>query len=84
MNQTITRRNQPNFKPIELSDDLRDKIISLRSNGSFDQRNYRVESNGNFNMIKTDQDALHELENISEWFWKEAESQTEKQDLRRS
>lgn len=71
-------KKKPSFKPIELSDDLRDRIISLRSNGSFDQKNYRVESNGNFNVIKTDQDALHELENISEWFWKEAESQTEK------
>ena len=57
---------------------MRDRIIALRSNGSFDQKNYRVESNGNFNVIKTDQDALHELENISELFWKEAESQTEK------
>ena len=71
-------KKKPSFKPIELSDDLRDRIIALRSNGSFDQKNYRVESNGNFNVIKTDQDALHELENISELFWKEAESQTEK------
>ena len=74
-------KKKPSFKPIELSDDLRDRIIALRSNGSFDQKNYRVESNGNFNVIKTDQDALHELENISELFWKEAESQTEKTGL---
>ena len=71
-------KKKPNFKPIELSDDLRDRIIALRSNGSFDQKNYRVESNGTFNIIKTDQDALQALENISEWFWQEAESQTEK------
>ena len=71
-------KKKPNFKPIELSDDLRDRIIALRSNGSFDQKNYRVESNGTFNIIKTDHDALQALENISEWFWQEAESQTEK------
>ena len=71
-------KKKPNFKPIELSDDLRDRIIALRSNGSFDQKNYRVESNGTFNIIKTDQDAIQALENISEWFWQEAESQTEK------
>ena len=71
-------RKKHNFQSKEISEDLKNRIIALRSNGSFDQENYRVESNGTFNVIKTDQDALQALENISEWFWQEAESQTEK------
>jgi len=71
-------RKKHGFQSKEISEDLKNRIIALRSNGSFDQKNYRVESNGMFNIIKTDQDALQALENISEWFWQEAESQTEK------
>lgn len=71
-------RKKDNFKIQDIDESLRDRILSLRSNGSFDRQHYRIESNGEFNVIKTDQDALHALENISEWFWQEAESQTEK------
>lgn len=71
-------RKKDNFKVCDINESLRDRITALRSNGSFDRQNYRIESNGEYNIIKTDQDALQALENISEWFWQEAEKQTEK------
>lgn len=71
-------RKKDNFKVCDIDESLRDRITALRSNGSFDRQNYRIEANGEYNIIKTDQDALQALENISEWFWHEAEKQTEK------
>ena len=71
-------RKKDGFKVRDIDESLRNRISSLRSNGSFDRQNYRIESNGEYNIIKTDQDALQALENISEWFWQEAEKQTEK------
>ena len=37
-------RKKHNFKSKEISEDLKNRIIALRSNGSFDQKNYRIES----------------------------------------
>lgn len=71
-------RKKSGFKSQEITESLRDSIVALRSNGSFDRQNYRIESNGEYNVIKTDQDALYALESISEWFWQEAEKQTER------
>jgi len=78
--------NEPNNNPKkrtrihshEIPEELKHRIESLRTNGTFEVNNYRIESNNNHTIIKTDQDALQRLEEISEWFWQEAEKQTEK------
>lgn len=67
------------FASSEMPEDLIDKLVALKSNGSFDKTSeQRVESNGNYNIITTTQEAKDALEEYADWFEDQAEKHTEK------
>jgi hypothetical protein len=58
-----------------MPESLKDQLLFLRATGDTSKR---IESNGQYTIIKTTPEASEALSEISEWFWQEAEKHTER------
>ena len=73
----VNPRPNKSYDKTDLPDDIRSALTHLYAGGYYDPQNTRVEKKGDFQEIKTEQDAIDRLDEVLEYFLNEAEKAKE-------